>query len=311
MKLKKLLCAALVALFALAVPLAALAEIEPALTNAEYTARAQANETLLRALFPKLRSVESKDTRFVFASAPIAVKTRAVLNKKGETLTFYRVGTHPALNACVAMMRGNSLVYGSKTVYVDTLFPATYYYNVSENIVALYCGADAAVDKTLAAHAFTAAGGIGAYFAPRYQFTAPDGTMIMTPPKGDQDYPDTLKALWAAADSIYLVKVSGTPKWEGAGVTGRYDLLVAQNVKGIERMRFFFGDYPGVMLVNRVYVVFVRHVGTDSGSTRILFADEVNHPAFEVDDRGYVLPIRAYGMQAPVPLAAFLKGPGK
>lgn len=311
MKLRKLLCALLAALFALGLPLAALAEIEPPLTNTEYVARVQANETLLKALFPKLRSMESKETRFVFASAPVAVKTRAVFKGKGETLTFFRVGTHQALNACVAMMRGNSLVYGSKTVYVDTSFPATYYYNVSENIVALYCGAEEAVDKILTEHAFVAAGGIGGYFAPRYRFTAPDGTVILTPPKGDGEYPDTLKALWNAADSIYLVKVMGAPKWDGAVVTGRYDLLVAQNIKGIERTRFFFGDYPGVMLVNRSYVMFVRHVGTDSGSTRILFADEVHHPAFEVDDRGYVLPIRAYGMKAPVKLAAFLRNSGK
>jgi|GEM_PF-6714696 len=311
MRKRMLLCALFAALFALSVPLAAFAapvgELTAVYSSNEMLARAEANEALIKRLFPKLRSVESKETRFVFASAPEAVKTRAVLNKKGETLTFYRVGFAGALDKCRAMIKGNSLLYGGRTVYVDTLFPATYYYSAAENIIALYCGADAAADKILRENAFVCAGGIGGYFADRSRFTAPDGTVILTPPKGDVTYPHTLKELSKAADSVYVVQAASVPKWEGGAVTGRYELVVTQNVRGIERQRFFLGDYPYVMLAGRTYVLFIRHAATDTGGTRVLYADEVNHPAFELDDRGYVLPIRAYGMKAPVKLQTFLK----
>ena len=66
--------------------------------------------------------------------------------------------------------------------------------------------------------------------------------------------------------------------------------------------------YPDVMRAGRNYVLFIRNAETGSGATSVRMADWVYQSAFEIDDRGYVLPIREYGMKAPVKLEKFVKG---
>ncbi len=264
------------------------------------------SEKWLSSNFPKLRSLETTQTRFVFASAPEVVKTRAVLNKTGESLTLYRFKTNKDVQKCLAMIKGNTLVYGGKTVYVDTLFPATYY--VDGRVIALYCGADTTVDKKLK-ETFQVAGGYGGYFDRRSEAAMPEGanTVIVSPPK-DEAAPATLKALLKKADSIYIAKVKQTPKWVGESVEGVYELEVTKNIRGISRKSFRLEDWPGVMHAGRTYVLYIKHMETPEGGTRLIYADWVNHSTFEIDDRGYVLPIREYGMKAPVKLEKFLKG---
>ena len=267
---------------------------------------ADLNESWLKNTFPKLQSMETTQTRFVFASAPKVTKTRAVLNKKGESLTLYRFETEKDLQKANAMIKGNTLVYGGKTVYVDTLFPATYYIHPEGKAIALYCGADTAVDKKLR-ETYEVAGTYGGYFDDRYTIVSADGSSIATPPK-DEMPPASIKALSKKADSVYMVKVKKAPTWgKDIDVRGSYELEVTKNIKGIAYTSFRLMDWPGVMHEGRSYVLFIRHTAVQSGGTRIICADGVHHSTFEINDKGYVLPIREYGMKAPVKLDKFLK----
>ena len=268
------------------------------------------SEKWLRSNFPKLRSMETIETRFVFSSAPEVVKTRAVLNKAGESLTLYRFKTDKDVQKCLAMIKGNTLGYGRKTVYVDTLFPATYY--ADGRVIALYCGADAAVDKKLM-DTYEVAGGYGGYFDKRDEAALPESaeyldTLIISPPQ-ERPAPKNLKELLKRADSVYIAKVSKVPEWgKGTEINGLYELEVTKNIRGIARTTIRLRDWPGVMYAGRTYVLYVQHVENELGGTDIIYADTKYHSTFELDDRGYVLPIREYGMKAPVKLEKFLKG---
>ncbi len=268
---------------------------------------ADLNEAWLRNTFPKLRSMESTETRFVFASAPKVTKTRAVLNKKGESLTLYRFETEKDLQKVNAMIKGNTLVYGGKAVYVDTLLPATYYIYPEGKAIALYCGADTAVDKKLK-ETYEVVGIYGGYFDDRHKIVSADGSSTATPSRYELP-PANIKALSKRADSAYVVKVKRVPAWgEGVDIKGSYELEVTQNIKGAAHTSFRLMDWPGVMHEGRSYVIFIRHIATQNGSTRIIYGDGVYHSTFEIDDHGYVLPIREYDMKAPVKLEKFLKG---
>ncbi len=262
------------------------------------------SEKWLVSNFPKLRSMETTQTRFVFASAPEVAKTRAVLNKKGESLTLYRFKTDKDVQKCKAMIKGNTLVYGGKTVYVDTLFPATYY--IDGRVIALYCGADAAVDKKMK-QTFEVAGDFGGYFDARHAITAPDGMDIAAPQTEDID----LKTIKERADSVYVAAVTGVSSWQGQSVNsvnGFYALTVEKTVRGIERTTLKLSDlWPGVMHNGRTYVICIKHVATENGATKLQLADRTYMSVFEINDKGYVLPIREYGMKAPVELEKFLK----
>ena len=54
-------------------------------------------------------------------------------------------------------------------------------------------------------------------------------------------------------------------------------------------------------------MVCIKHVSTENGATRLLLADQVYKSTFEINEKGEVLPIREYGMKAPVKLEKFLK----
>lgn len=262
------------------------------------------SEKWLVSNLPKLRSMETIQTRFVFASAPEVVKTRAVLNKKGESLTLYRFDTVKDMEKCRAMIKGVTLVYGGKTVYVDSKFPVTYYYDAKTNTIALYCGADTAVDQKLK-ETYAVAGIFGGYFSSRHTIVAPDGMDILAPQTEDID----LKLIRKRADSIYVATVTDTPSWKGHSASGSYALAVEKTVRGIERTTLKLSEvWPGVMIEGRTYVICIKHVSTENGATKLQLADRVYKSAFELNDRGYVLPIREYGMKAPMKLAKFLKG---
>lgn len=264
---------------------------------------ATVNEAWLRETFPKLRSMETTDTRFVFASAPKVTKTRAVLNKKGESLTLYRFETEKDMQKANAMIKGCTLVYGGKTVYADSKFPVTYYSNTKDNTIALYCGADSEVN-TIIIKTFQTAGTFGGYFDARHAITGPDGMDIAAPQTEDI----SLKTMKERADSVYIATVTRVPSWKGHSVNGSYALDVKETIRGIERTTLKLSElWPGVMIEGRSYVVCVKHVSTQNGATKLLLADRVYKSAFEIDDKGYALPIRDYGMKAPVKLEEFLK----
>ncbi len=269
---------------------------------------ASRNEAWLKNTFPKLRSLETTETRFVFASAPKVTKTRAVLNKKGESLTLYRFETERDVQKCAAMIKGNALVYGGKIVYVDTLFPATYYIHPEGKAITLYCGSDAAADKKIK-EIFKVAGDYGGYFDGRYEITVPDGSTTASPPKGDEETPKSIRALLKKTDSIHIVKVKRAPPWESARYhLGAYDLEVTETIRGEVCASLKFDEWPGVLHAGRSYVLFGRHFSGQKGEPGVIYADGVYHSVFEINDRGEVLPIREYGMKAPVKLEKFLKG---
>lgn len=299
--MKRVLLAALCALlFVAALPVQAIAAQELIVVD---VAKTETDEDWLRELFPKLRSVKEEETRFVFASAPKCVKTRAVLNQKGETLTLYRLEDERAMHKCIAMIQGSALIYGGKMVYADTKFPVTYFYNVKENVIALYCGADAAVYEKLLQD-YTVAGIYGGYFSPRHAIVH-DGMEIAIPRTGAAE---SLKEVKAMADSVYVVTVKRASSWDGMDVKGQHELEVTKNVRGIERKSFrISGEWPEILRPGRSYVVCVQHVSTDIGGTMIRLADREHKSVFEIDDRGYVLPIREYGMKAGMKLETFLR----
>lgn len=258
----------------------------------------------LRTSFPKLRSVEETKTRFVFASAPEVVKTRAVLNKAGESLTVYRFAAVKDAEKCKAMIKGSTLVYGGKTVYADSKFPVTYYANTEAKVIILYCGVDKKVDEVLK-KTYTVAGNYGGYFDARHSIAIPgEADEIASPQTEDID----LNVLKQRADSVYVATVTGAPSWKGHTVNGSYALTVKETVRGIERTTLkLSGVWPGVMIEGRTYVVCIKHVSTENGATRLLLADQVYKSVFEIDGKGNVLPICEYGMKAPVKLEKFLK----
>lgn len=272
---------------------------------------ATSNEAWLRKTFPKLRSLETTETRFVFASAPEVVKTRAVLNKGGESLTLYRFKTDKDVQKANAMIKGNTLVYGGKTVYVDTLFPTTYYIHPEGKVIALYCGSDKAINRKLL-ETYEIAGEYGGYFDNRNVFNPPgsDPLVVDPPPESVPRPPWSIKKLLAQTDGIYIVKVQSVPVWNGrdSNPVGKYSLELMRNIQGVSKEKFSMLAYPYVMRAGRNYVLFIRNAETGSGATSVRMADWVYQSAFEIDDRGYVLPIREYGMKAPVKLETFLKG---
>ena len=266
-------------------------------------AKTESDRDWLREYFPKLRSLKEEETHFVFASAPNCVKTRAVLNQKGEALTLYRFADERAMQKCVAMIQGSALVYGGKTVYANTKLPVTYFYNIKENVIALYCGADAAVYEKLLQD-YTVAGIYGGYFSQRHAIVH-DGIEIAIPRTGAAE---SLKEVKSMADSVYVVTVKKASTWEGGDVKGLHELSVTKNVRGIQRKSFSIsGEWPEILRPGQSYVVCIAHKGTESGGTAIRLADRENKSVFEIDDSGNVLPIREYGMKASVKLETLLK----
>lgn len=299
--MKRILLSALCALLLVtSLPAAALAAGENATISAT---KVESDVGYLKERFPRLRSVKTEETRFIFASAPECVKTRAVLNTKGESLTLYRLEGERSMRKCFAMVQGNALVYGGKTVYVDTKFPVTYFYHVNDNVIALYCGADKAVYTTLLKD-YKAAGVYGGYFSPHHAIVH-EGMEIVVPRTAAAG---SLKELKSMADSVYVVTVTKASSWKDGQVTGRHELEVAKTVRGIERARLLLsGEWPEILRAGRSYVVLISHEATELGGTLLRLADRENKSVFEIDDRGYVLPVREYGMTAPVKLATFLK----
>jgi hypothetical protein len=201
------------------------------------------------------------------------------------------------------MIQGSALVYGGKLLYVDTKFPVTYFYNIKENVVALYCGADSQVWEKLLQD-YGVAGVYGAYFSPRHAIVH-DGMEIAIPLTGAAE---SLKQVKAMADSVYVVTVKKASTWDGIQIKGRHELEVIKNVRGIERKSFrLSGRWPELLRPGRSYVVCVKHESTDNGATIICLADREYQSVFEIDSRGYVLPIREYGMKTELKLETLLK----
>ena len=199
------------------------------------------NEAWLRETFPKLRSLETTQTHFVFASAPEVVKTRAVLNKAGESLTLYRFKTDKDVQKASAMIKGNTLVYGGKTVYVDTLFPATYYIHPEGKVIALYCGSDKEINIKLL-ETYEIAGEYGGYFDNRNVFnpSGSDPLVVDPPPESVPRPPASIKKLLAQTDGIYIVKVQSVPVWNGrdSNPVGKYSLELMRNIHGVSKGKF-------------------------------------------------------------------------
>lgn len=268
----------------------------------EYDAIEMTNEAWIREVFPDAKEITTEATPFVFASAPKVTKTRAVMNKQGESLTLYRFANRKDYEKCKAMVKGTSLIYGGKVVYVDTEFASTYFYNENSNMLALYCGSTQRIFGVLEDRNFFPAGGIGGFFASRLRRINQYGNVVTLP---TEDTPDTPKALAKLSSGIVRVLVKSAP----SGLKeGAYTLEVCESIRGKLAGTIMVNAMPGVMEKGRSYIVFLNEQTLASGKKVIALTDSVYSSVFELNDKGYVLPAREYGMTKPVTQTAFLKG---
>ncbi len=268
----------------------------------EYGAIEVTNEAWIREVFPDAKEITTTDTCFVFSGAPKVTKTRAVLNKLGESLTLYRFANKKDYEKCKAMVRGISLVYGGNVVYVDTEFASTYFYNEKSNMLALYCGSTQRIFGSLEKRNFFSAGGFGGFFARRNSAIYKDGISPVDPDGNTPDRPKTLAKLSSAV-------IRGIVKSVPAGTKeGAYTLELRESIRGKLKGMITVTAMPGVMEKGRSYIVFLKEQPLSSGKKALALTDNVYFSAFELNDKGYVLPIREYGMTKPVTQTAFIKG---
>lgn len=256
------------------------------------------NEKWIRDVFPGAKGLSTEKVRFVFSGAPRAIKTRAVLNEQGESLTLYRFENKKDYNRAKAMIRGTTVVSGSAVVYVDTLFASTFFYDDDSNLLALYCGSSQSVFSTLVATSFNPAGRLGGFFSPRNNAIYKNATQRIEP---DGKTPASPKELRAASSAVLTGVVTSVPT--AKDTPGTYTITVSESIRGSLKGTVNVTAMPGVLEKGRSYVLFLKK---DSKGVYKL-TDEVYFSAFELNDKGYVLPIREYGMTKPVSLESFKK----
>lgn len=271
---------------------------------------AASDEHYLRTLFPKLHGTETRQTRFVFSSAPAVLKTSAMLGKNGEMLMLYRFETVQDYKACKAMIVGNTVSKDGSVVYPDTRLPATYYYNNKKHLLLLYFGADEAVNETLTGIAgFRVAGMFGGYFDDRNSIEYGDMVLVSVAKLDGSPRPTYRTPLQEAEEvCIGTIRSVKEPK---AGIVqdfwpyAVYDVEIRQTRKGNLKDRVQVLIERGVVWeLNRSYVFCLDEKQNSGG---IYWPCGGLNSLFEIDDRGYILPIREYGMKAPVKLDTFLK----
>ncbi len=264
----------------------------------EYDAIKVSNERWIREVFPDAKEFSTLNTRFVFSGAPRVVKTRAVLNKLGESFSLYRFKTQQEYEKGKAMIRGTTVVSGGKAVYVDTEFASTYFYNDASNMIALYCGATQRVFATLQDRNFYPAGGLGGFFARRNAAIYKSAAGRVEP---DEHTPDSPKALRKLSDAVCVGTVKSVPTVKGK--PGICEIAVKESICGTAKNTIRVTAMPGVLAKGRTYVLFLLKDGANGWR----LTDEAYLSAFELNDKGYVLPVREYGMTRPVSLATFKK----
>ncbi len=265
-----------------------------------YNPIAVSNEQWIREVFPDAMELSTANARFVFSGAPRAVKTRAVLNTQGESLTLYRFKTQQDYEKAKAMIRGTTVVSGGKTVYVDTEFASTYFYNGASNMLALYCGSTQRTFSTLYERNFYPAGGLGGFFSLRNSaiYKGTEGRVLP-----DEHTPESPQALRKLSDAVCLGIVKRTPDVKGKA--GEYEIAVTESIRGAAKNAIRVSAMPEVLEKGRTYMLFLVKDGASAGWR---LTDNVYFSVFELNDKGYVLPVREYGMTRPVSLSTFKKG---
>ncbi len=84
---------------------------------------------------------------------------------------------------------------------------------------------------------------------------------------------------------------------------GVYTITINESIRGSLKGTISVTAMPGVLEKGRSYVLFLKK--DTKGIYKL--TDEAYFSAFELNDKGYVLPIREYGMTKPVSLDAFKK----
>jgi hypothetical protein len=266
--------------------------------GAEYDPIQISNEKWIREVFPDAKEFSTEKVRFVFSGAPRATKTRAVLSKQGESLTLYRFDNKKDYQKAKSMIRGTTVVSGSAVVYVDTEFACTYFYNDASNMLALYCGSSSQVYARLYGRNFYPAGGLGGFFSPR------NSTIYKIPAQRvepNEKTPASPKELRAASSAVLTGVVKSVPTTKD--MPGVYTITINESIRGSLKGTISVTAMPGVLEKGRSYVLFLKK--DTKGIYKL--TDEAYFSAFELNDKGYVLPIREYGMTKPVSLDAFKK----
>ena len=196
------------------------------------------------------------------------------------------------------MIRGTTVVSGSAVVYVDTEFACTYFYNDASNMLALYCGSSSQVYARLYGRNFYPAGGLGGFFSPR------NSTIYKIPAQRvepNEKTPASPKELRAASSAVLTGVVKSVPTTKD--MPGVYTITINESIRGSLKGTISVTAMPGVLEKGRSYVLFLKK--DTKGIYKL--TDEAYFSAFELNDKGYVLPIREYGMTKPVSLDAFKK----
>lgn len=256
------------------------------------------NEQWIRDVFPGAKEFSTQNTRFVFSGAPRAIKTRAVLSKLGESISVYRFENNKDYAKAKAMIRGTTVVSGSSVVYVDTPFASTYFYHDDSNMLALYCGSAQSVFPNLKQSNFYPAGGLGGFFANRNLAIYKNAAQRIEP---NGKTPASPEALRTASTAVLAGKVKNVPT--ATGVPGVYTITVGDSIRGSLKGTISVTAMPGVLEKGRSYVLFLKKDA--KGIYRL--TDEAYFSVFEINDKGFVLPIREYGMTKPVTFEAFKK----
>lgn len=263
----------------------------------------------LQTLFPKLYGVETRQTHFVFPSAPIVLKTFAMLRPNGEALALYRFKTVHDYMDCKMMIVGNTVVKDGDTVYPDTKLPATYYYNDKKHLLLFYFGADEAVSETLTGEGFRVAGMFGGYFDDRNSIEYGDMVLVSVA-KLDGDLRPTYRTPLREAQEVCVGTIRSVKEPE-AGIAPDFWTYAVYDVESRKTNKGKLRDYVQVLIergvvweLNRSYVFCLDEKQNFGGLYWLCGGSD---SLFEIDDRGYVLPVREYAMKAPVKLEKFLK----
>jgi hypothetical protein len=267
------------------------------IAGVDFDKRAISNEKWISGHFRDAKEFSTEKVRFVFSGAPRATKTRAVLNKQGESLTLYRFDNKKDYDKAKSMIRGTTVVSGSTVVYVDTLFASTYFYDDDSNMLALYCGSTQTVFSSLISTSFNPAGGLGGFFSWRgaiyknaAQRVEPNGKTPASP-----------KELNKASSVVLTGVVKSVPTTKDT--PGVYTITVGDSIRGALKGTISVTAMPGVLEEGRSYVLFLKK----NAKSIYRLTDEAYFSAFEINDKGTVLPIREYSMTKPVSLDAFKK----
>lgn len=269
--------------------LIALLLASPSFASTDTGEKEQSDVSEMLAAFPKAKITERVDSiSFVFANAPAATKIRFTINNKtGEQIVMYRFASSSARESCGKWINDCAIVLSGKFVYADVKLPYTWYEDQLTRLL-LYCGVNNKANQALQNLGYRPVGG---YFS-SHRGSQYEGMDYAAPGTGGQE---SMTGLLKQTKLLFLGKITNE-KFENMSM--QYTAAVKENIKNADREEIVFQAMPGSLSVGKTYLFFLtEQKDGETGMVTALLADGFNRSALEVDDRGYVLPRREYGMK--------------